>query len=74
MAIVENGNQETEFWEGVRIAADSRYRAEQAAKMRRTIGWALGLSIAGLCLALAAHRRYRDTVHLFGLGDENDNG
>jgi hypothetical protein len=74
MAIVEDGNQETEFWEAVRIAADSRYQAEQAAKMLRTIYWALGFSIAALCLALVAYRRHRDTARLFRLGDGKDNG
>ncbi|GAB7542300.1 hypothetical protein CS8_019660 [Cupriavidus sp. 8B] len=73
MAIVEDDNQETEFWEAVRIAADARYQAEQAAKMRRTIGWALGLSIAGLCLALVALRRHQNTVRLFGLGEGKEN-
>ena len=54
MTIFDGNEHRAEFWEAVRQAIDARDSAALAQRTDHMIGWALGLSIAGLALALLA--------------------
>lgn len=59
MTIFDENEHREQFWAAVRDAIEVRERAAQARRTERLVGWALGLSIAGLALALVARRHGR---------------